>query len=213
MLGGERTGRDGARSRPVASPVVPTNELEAQALPISRLSALLEIEGVATREDFARLLQGFFAPSFELLTDDWTVVTSLERVFQFTVEADRGGRTYRVPDPEGTAEDGPVTEVVLFEGEMGDFLVTGRLFVAGQMLVLDLEWWGNDGRILLAESLPRPIGPTSGDGSAAGDGAGTKAKKYSCKCSHPSGACSITQCDRHAGCWSGATCEWRWNPA
>jgi len=208
---GEETRRTEA---PAPAPLVVTAVPDETPLPIVRLSAVLESEGVTTTDDLAGLLGRMLPPSVRLLSGNRIAVTSAEHVTQFTMETDRGGVLYRVPDSEATAEDGPPTEVLRFTGQIGDLQVTGTMFVAGDLLVLDLEWWGADGRILLGESVPWTIRVSRADGSPVADDGPVleaPAPKWICKCENSTGACGNDQCTRMIKCYTdGAKCRWFW---
>ncbi len=203
-------GRSAAAPAPSVTPATGDEVLPFAPASVP-LSAVLEGEGIGTTDDFGKFLGSLLPQSFKLLSDDRILVTDAQLIFEYTMEADRGGIRYRVPHPEATANDGPLTEVVYLTGQIGDYIVTGRLFVTGLELILDLEWWGADGKILLGEFFPRAIKLAArADGSVASDGELPVADgAYVCKCSNKSGGCSGQQCDAMGSCYTGgATCRW-----
>lgn len=167
------------------------------------LAEILENELVETNEDFGRLLGSLLPQSVKILSGNRITVHDAQFAIQNTIDVDRAGTWYRTPTSDSSEEDQPTTGVVLFSGQIGDFEITGRLFVDRDVLMLDLEWWGDDERILLVEYFPMAITTRVDiDGSVAGDGdlSTNIGLPGTCKCSHPSGACSKEQCDKNINC-------------
>lgn len=190
-----------------------TTEFETQpveTISIS-LSDLLQARGVETSDDVGRFLNSLFPPSFTLFSGG-IVVTESEFTLQYTAPSTRPGLAHPIPNPDATADDGPLTDVVEFSGWAADYLVSGRFFLAGRELIVDIEWTRNDGTIVLAESFARTIRVTPWNGTSVASGIDPiLAPSWKCKCSHDSGACSPQQCNDRKKCYTGgASCGYVW---
>lgn len=212
--GGKRRPRNGRPVRVVSPAPEPTVDKSEGVLTRSiPLSSVLQAEGIETEADVSRLLTSLFPPSFKLLTGGGIVVNDFALVDQFTIPSTRPGFSHPIPVPEATVEDGPPVEVLEFTGWAGDYSLAGSLFVAGDELVVDLEWTDPDGTIVLAESMARTIevsAPSDGTASAVGNRVvGIHQKVWRCKCTHILGNCKPTSCDRGKRCHDSSNwCTW-----
>jgi hypothetical protein len=207
--------KDGMRAdRSAARVPSPPGATGIEARPVETnsisLSVLLDGAGVETSADVGRFLTSLLPPSFELLSGGGIVVTDSEFTVQYAVPSDRAGVVYSVPDPEATADDGPLTDVVEFSGWAADYVVTGSFFMAGHELIIDMEWTRDDGTIVLVESFASTVHRARGTDATSGNYLSMSAS-WKCKCSHGSGACSKKQCGDRTKCYTGgAMCSYVW---